>query len=89
PRIPQDSVCAGAGRPAECQIGLDKFAEYDRLRNYALGAFITSGVFAAATAATFVIWPGASKSTGTSTGRLFVSPIVGRGGSAAIISGRF
>jgi hypothetical protein len=84
PGVSPDGVCSVEDRPEACDVAAARARDKDRLRDMAIASFIATGALAAATVATYWLWPKEKRSGATT-----MAPVVGRGFAGFAASGQF
>jgi hypothetical protein len=85
PSAPRNSICYGPERPTACDSLVRSVRDADRFHNLAVGAFVTAGVFGAATIAGLMIWKSPSP---TGEQRISIAPLLGMANGVEL-AGRF
>jgi hypothetical protein len=87
PGTEPNAICNLDDPPAGCDLAIERLNDRNGFRNVAISAFVATGVLAAATLTTYLLWPNNSQSA--SSPRAVLAPAVGPRSAGVAVSGTF
>lgn len=87
PRTDPSSVCAIEERPRACDDATDRLSDQVHFRNVAIAGFVATGVFAVATATTYLLWPNSGRTAPSP--HVLITPSLAPRFAGVAVTGRF